>query len=56
MDFMSIEVAAQKFLFHSEPGPSLTEVDELASVTEQDVGMARARAVTKVPFFHNHFA
>jgi serine/threonine protein kinase len=50
MDFMSIEVAAQKFIFHSEPGPSLMEVDELAGETEQDVGMAW----TKVPFSHNH--
>jgi hypothetical protein len=48
---MSIEVAAQKFLFFpSDPGPSSTEVDEFVSITEQDVGTAR----TKVPFYHNH--
>ena len=48
---MSIEVAAQKFLFFpSDPGPSSTEVDEFVSVTEQDVKTAR----TKVPFSHNH--
>ena len=48
---MSIEVAAQKYLFiPSDPGPSSTEVDELAGVTVQDVGPTR----TKVPFSHNH--
>jgi hypothetical protein len=54
MDFMSIEVAAQNFLFYSEPIPSLTELDELASVTEQDVGTAQALSWTNVQFFHNH--
>ena len=48
MHFMSIEVAAQKFLFFpSDPGPSSTELDE---ETEQDKGAAQ----TEVPFSHNH--
>ena len=45
MHFMSVEVAAQKFLFvPSDTGPSSTE---LTAETEQDKG-------TEVPFSHNH--
>jgi hypothetical protein len=48
MQFMSIEVAAQEFLFIPfNPGPSSAE---LAEATEQDEGMAQ----TEVPFSHNH--
>jgi hypothetical protein len=55
MNFMSIEVARQQFLFHPEPGTSSSELDKLASLTAQDVGTApRAQASTDVRFFHNH--
>jgi hypothetical protein len=48
MHFMSIEVAAQKFLFFPpDPEPSL---EQIVSATEQDVGTA----LTDVPFSHNH--
>jgi hypothetical protein len=48
MDFMSIEVAAQNFLFvPSDPGPSSAELDE---DTEENKGTAQ----TVVPFSHNH--
>jgi len=51
MQFMSIEVAAQTFLFcPSDPGLSLSELDEFVSATEQDEGTAQ----TEVPFSHNH--
>jgi len=53
MQFMSIEVAAQDFLFGpSDPGPSLTELDEFLNATEQDVGTARSKL--EVPFSYNH--
>lgn len=52
LGFLLIEVAVQRSLFDSEPESSLTEVDELTSVTEQDIlGKARNRAWTKVSFF-----
>jgi hypothetical protein len=51
MQFMSIEVATQGFLFiPSDPGPSSTEFDDFFSATKQGVGMPQ----TKVPFSHNH--
>jgi hypothetical protein len=47
-NFMSIEVAAQDFLFYpSDPGPSSTGLDE---TTKQDEGTAE----TEVSFSHNH--
>jgi hypothetical protein len=54
MQFMSIEVAAQMFLFvPSDPGLSSTEVDELDSAMEQGIGIAWTKVPT-VPFSHNH--
>jgi hypothetical protein len=51
MNFMSIEVAARKFLFPPpDARPSLTELDGLFSAAGQDEGTAQA----EVPFSHNH--
>ena len=50
MHFMSIEVAAQKFLFFPQPGSSSTELDDSLSEEESDDGTAE----TNVPFYHNH--
>jgi len=48
--FMSVEVAAQKFLFTPGTGLSLTEFNEIVSATGQGEGTAQS----KVPFFPNH--
>jgi hypothetical protein len=54
MQFMSIEVAAQMFLFvPSDPGFSSTEVDDFISAIKQGKGIARTNVPT-VPFSHNH--
>jgi hypothetical protein len=51
MHFMSIEVAAQKFLFPpSGPGLGLNELDGLVKARERGMGMAP----TDIPFSHNH--
>ena len=50
-NFMSIEVAAQKFLFKtSDPISSGLNFEQLLSAVESDEGMTQ----TKIPFFHNH--
>ena len=53
MQFMSIEVAAQSFLFGPpDPVLSLSELDELLNATVQDERTAQTDS--EVPFSHNH--
>src|ERR1700733_7496950 len=49
-NFMSIEVAAQEFLFPPDSELSLAELDDEFSITGRSVRMAQ----TEVPFSHNH--
>ena len=54
MEFMSIEVAAERFLFFPpEPGPSSSDLDEFLSALKQGVRRPRG-ARTEVSFSHNH--
>ena len=51
MHFMSIEVAAHRFLFTpSVPKPSLADFDKIFGAMKQNVGTTQ----TKVSFSHNH--
>ena len=52
MHFMSIEVAAQKFLFPPSE-PESTEFDELVDPTEEKIG-ASGQPETEATFSHNH--
>jgi len=52
MHFMSIEVAAQKFLFPPSE-PELTELDEVLNAMKKKTG-APSQPKTKAPFSHNH--